>query len=54
MSHPFGDLVTKHLHRKHGLSQNKLADALHLDPAIITDMCHGRRLTGKTARPRAW
>lgn len=52
MSHPFGDLVTKHLHRKQGLSQNKLATALHLDPAIINAMCHGRRLTGKTARPR--
>lgn len=52
MSHPFGDLVTHHLHRKHGLSQNKLAEAIGLDPAIIAAMCHGRRLTGKTARPR--
>lgn len=52
MSHPFGDLVTQHLHRKHGLSQNKLAEAIGLDPTIIAAMCHGRRLTGKMARPR--
>jgi hypothetical protein len=24
MSHPFGDLLSQHLHRKHGLSQAKL------------------------------
>ncbi len=25
MSHPFGDLVSQHLHRRHSLSQSKLA-----------------------------
>jgi hypothetical protein len=24
MSHPFGDLISQHLHRKHGLSQDEL------------------------------
>ena len=47
MSHPFGDLLSHHLHRKHGLSQAKLAAGILQDPAVIAQMCHGRRLTGR-------
>ena len=52
MSHPFGDLVTQHLNRKHGLSQNKLAEGIDQDPAVISAMCNGRRLSGRQARER--
>lgn len=52
MSHPFGDRLSQHLHRKHGLSQSKLAAGILQAPAIITDMCKGRRLTGPQARER--
>ncbi|MFN8490228.1 MAG: hypothetical protein U0350_21755 [Caldilineaceae bacterium] len=52
MSHPFGDLVSHYLHRKHGLSQSKLAEGILQAPAIITDMCKGKRLTGSQARER--
>jgi len=33
-SHPFGDLITQYLSRKHGLSQNKLAEGILQDPAV--------------------
>lgn len=52
MSHPFGDLVRQHLSRKHGLSQNKLATGIDQDPAIVSGMCHGKRLYGPLARER--
>ena len=52
MSHPFGDLLSKHLHRKHGLSQAKLAAGIMQAPAIVTWMCKGERLTGRQARER--
>ncbi|NJM42253.1 MAG: ATP-binding protein, partial [Anaerolineae bacterium] len=52
MSHPFGDLLSQHLHRKHGLSQSKLAAGILQAPAIITLMCKGERLTGPQARER--
>ncbi len=52
MSHPFGDRLSQHLHRKHGLSQSKLAAGILQAPAIITDMCKGRRLTGPQVRER--
>ena len=52
MSHPFGDLLSQHLHRKHGLSQSKLAAGILQEPAIITRMCKGERLTGPQARER--
>ncbi|MDQ3250192.1 MAG: tetratricopeptide repeat protein [Chloroflexota bacterium] len=52
MSHPFGDLLSQHLHRKHGLSQSKLAAGILQAPTIITGMCKGRRLTGPQARER--
>lgn len=52
MSHPFGDLISQHLHRRHGLSQSKLAAGILQSPAIITAMCQGRRLTGPQARER--
>lgn len=52
MSHPFGDLLTQHIHRKHGLSQARLAEGI-LQPAIvISQMCQGKRLTGPLARDR--
>jgi len=52
MSHPFGDLISQHLHRKHGLSQAKLAEGILQDPAVIGKMCKGDRLTGPQARER--
>lgn len=52
VSHPFGDLLSQHLHRKHGLSQAKLAEGILQDPSIIGKMCKGERLTGLQARAR--
>jgi predicted ATPase len=52
MSHRFGDLLTQHLHRKHGLSQAKLAAGISQDPTLIAKMCKGERLTGPQARER--
>ncbi len=52
MSHPFGDLISQHLHRKHGLSQSKLAAGILQEPTIITRMCKGQRLNGPQARER--
>ncbi len=52
MNHPFGDLLTQYLHRKHGLSQAKLAAGIVQSPAIITDMSQGRRLSGLQALER--
>lgn len=52
MSHPFGDLLSRYLHRKHGLSQSKLAEGILQDPSVITKMCKGQRLTGIHARER--
>ncbi len=52
MSSSFGDLVRQHLSRKHGLSQNKLADGINQDPSVISRMCKGQRLTGPLARER--
>jgi len=52
MSHPFGDLLSQHLHRKHGLSQAKLAAGILQSPSIITDMSQGKRLSGPQARER--
>lgn len=44
-SHPFGDSLKQHLSRKHSLSQNKLAELIHVDPAIISRLCTGK-ITG--------
>ncbi len=52
VTHPFGDLVSQHLHRKHGLSQSRLAAGIMQEPTIITRMCKGERLTGPQARER--
>src|SRR5690242_7625509 len=52
MNHPFGDLLSQHLHRKHGLSQAKLAEGIRQDPSIIGKMCKGQRLNGLQARVR--
>lgn len=52
MSHPFGDLICQHLHRRHGLSQAKLAQGIAQDPSVISEMCRGRRLHGYSARRR--
>jgi predicted ATPase/DNA-binding winged helix-turn-helix (wHTH) protein len=48
----FGDLLSQHLHRRHGLSQSKLAAGILQSPAVITAMCKGKRLTGPQARER--
>jgi len=52
VSHPFGDLLSQHLHRKHGLSQARLAEGIRQDASIIGKMCKGERLTGPQARAR--
>ena len=52
MTHQFGHLLTQHLHRKHGLSQAKLAAGIWQDPSVIAKMCKGERLTGPQARER--
>jgi predicted ATPase len=52
MSHPFGNLLSQHLHRKHGLSQARLAEAILQDPSVVGKMCKGDRLTGPQARER--
>ncbi len=52
MSHPFGDLLSRHLHRRHGLSQAKLAAGVLQDPSVVSEMCRGRRLTGSQSRLR--
>jgi hypothetical protein len=52
MDYSFGDLITQHLSRKRGLSQNKLANGIGQDPAVIAHMCQGRRLSGPKARKR--
>ncbi len=46
VSHPFGDLLSQHIHRKHGLSQAKLAEGILQDPSIIGRMCKGPRPNG--------
>ena len=50
--HPFGILLRAHLDRRGGLTQAALAAGIGQDPAIISDMCHGRRLRGRLARAR--
>ena len=52
MGHPFGDLVSRHLHRKHGYSQARLAEGVLQDPSIVAKMCKGERLSGPQARAR--
>jgi len=52
VSHPFGDLLTHYLHRKHGLSQSKLAAGILQSPSIISEMSQGKRLSGPQARER--
>ncbi len=52
MSHPFGDLLGQYLHRRHGVSQAKLAEGILQDPSIIGKMCKGQRLHGQQARER--
>jgi hypothetical protein len=51
MSGRFGDLLAIHLSRGR-LSQKELAKGIHQDPAVISLMCHGKRLVGPYARER--
>lgn len=46
--HPFGNLVEMHLGRKPGLSKAWLSREIDVDPAVITHMCQGRRLTDRS------
>lgn len=48
----FGDLLWQHLSRKRGLSQNKLAWDIDVDPSVISKMCNGKRLNGRYSRER--
>lgn len=52
MSHPFGDLLTRYASRKHGLSQNRIADTAELEASVLSRMCCGERLSGPRARER--
>lgn len=52
MGHAFGDQLRQLLSHKHGLSQSRLAEGVGLDPAVISAMCQGQRLTGPRARER--
>lgn len=52
MSHPFGDLLTRYASRKHGLSQNRIADTAELEASVLSRMCRGERLSGPRARER--
>jgi serine/threonine-protein kinase len=42
-SRTFGDLIQQHLHRKHGLSQNRLAIDLNVSASLISKICRGKR-----------
>lgn len=52
MTHPFGNLLRQHLSRTLGINQNRLAELTNLDPAVISHMCKGKRLSGPLARER--
>lgn len=52
MSHPFGDLISQHLHRKPGLTQSMLATGINQPRTVVGLMCQGQRLTGPQARER--
>lgn len=52
--HLFGDLLRNHLQRKPGLTQAKLAAGILQEPAMITRMIKGKRLTGPQARERVF
>ena len=41
MSHPFGDLLSQYLHRKHGLSQARLAEGILQAASLISNMYKG-------------
>jgi len=49
---PFGATLSRYLLRNPHLTRDQLAAGIHQDPAVITDMCKGRRLTGFQARQR--
>lgn len=40
-NHPFGERLHKHLSRQRGLSQNKLATSIGVNPSVIARMCKG-------------
>ena len=52
MAHLFGDLLSLYLHRKHGLSQARLAAGIGQPPFVVSLMCQGERLRGPGARAR--
>lgn len=52
MSHPLGDLITQHLHRKAGLNQSVLDAGIDQPRSVVGLMCQGQRLTGPLARNR--
>ena len=52
MSHPFGDHLTRYASRKHGLSQNRIANMAELEASVLSRMCRGERLSGPRARER--
>ncbi|MFQ3630436.1 ATP-binding protein [Roseiflexus sp.] len=48
----FGMTLSRYLLRNPHLTRDQLASGINQDPAVITDMCKGRRLTGLQARQR--
>lgn len=49
-SHPFGDLLHRHLGPRRDLSQKKLAAGINRSDSAISHLCHGRRLEGRDVR----
>lgn len=50
MSHPFGNMIKKVLSRNHDLNQSKLSQGINCNPALISRMCKGERLSTPSAR----
>lgn len=48
----FGATLSRYLLRNPHLTRDQLAAGINQDPAVITDMCKGRRLSGLQARQR--
>lgn len=48
----FGMVLSRYLQRNPTLNRDRMAHGIQQDPAVVTDMCKGRRLSGPRARER--
>lgn len=48
----FGLVLSRYFQRDPALTRDRMAQGIQQDPAVITDMCKGRRLNGPRARER--